>query len=259
MVVRLYNKQREAGYSASTIKNTSLRLTALLDAAVEHHYIAVNPAKGIRLAKPEPRTRSLTVDEVKVVLGATHHYHNGLIYHLLLYLGLRKGEALGLRWQDLDWEAGVIRVHQQIQEIEGRVVVVPSLKTKASVRALPLPGVLIELLRSHQQQQEEERQIVGPDWKEYDLIFASEVGTPVAPTNVNRQWTLLRKRAGTPPITIHELRHTCATLLGEQGVEERVIGALLGHETQTITGRYAHVTMAMKQAAVERLVALYDA
>jgi integrase len=253
-VQQLINELADAGYAPSTVHNAYLRLSALLDAAVKYPYIDRNPAEGVDLPSiGEVPDRTLSWQEVQRVLELAEHFRNGLIYHLLLGLGLRRGESLGLRWQDINWEEQTFTVRQQVQEYGGKLVI-SAPKTKGSERTLPLTDEQITRLRAHWERQQRERQLNGATWQEHDLVFATEVGTPTRPGNLNRQFDLLRTRAGLS-LRLHDLRHTFATLLADLEVEERVISAMLGHTPGTVTRRYAKTTLAQKRAAVEKLAA----
>ena len=265
------NDLRDEEFAAHTIWNVYRRLRTMLRVAVQYRLIAYNPAAAISMPKMERNVeRALTIAECRAFLRAVEGHRLAALYHVLLTLGLRRGEALGLAWRDLDWEAAEIKVTQQVQDFSGKTVI-GTPKTDTSRRTLPLPDGLLARLRLHAQNQREEQQLRGPKWNDHGLIFASEVGTPLGPRNVLRQFGELLKAAGlvaplppdappdaTPPpyCRLHDLRHSCATLLGELGVEERVIGAILGHTPATVTGRYAQVTMEMKRDGVKLLEAL---
>jgi integrase len=152
-----------------------------------------------------------------------------------------------------------------VQTIAGKTVISPSPKNDSSRRVLPVPPRALARLRAHWENHQEERALGGPEWKEHGLIFASGIGTPVLPANLHRalhgekardgraQTKGFMEKAGVPERRIHDLRHTCATLLGEQGEREEVIAALLGHTPATITRHYANVRLDTLRAAVERL------
>jgi integrase len=152
----------------------------------------------------------------------------------------------------VDWEAGTVQVRRQVQQINGRVVVSDYTKTDSGQRILPIPQALLERLRAHWHNQHEERALVGEGWNEHELIFPTETGGPVSPSNLLRQFRLLLIIAGLDRVRLHDLRHTCATLLGER-VSDRVIAAILGHTPGTVTARYAKVKLPQMREAVEAL------
>lgn len=265
----------DAGTGAATVRNAYLRLRGMLDVAVRYRLINANPAKDIDLPQlTNDRARVLNLREARTLLVAAdgkldvrkpYKTKDGrtkslpklsrrytLLYHLLLALGLRRGEGLGLSWEDLDWEASTLQVRHQVQQINGKVVVSDYTKTDAGRRTLPIPQALLARLRAHWQNQQEERALMGAGWNERDLIFPTETGAPVSPSNLLRQFRLLLTCAGLEHIRLHDLRHTCATLLGER-VSDRVIAAILGHTPGTVTARYAKVTLPQMREALEGL------
>ena len=134
----------------------------------------------------------------------------------------------------------------------GKVVVSDYTKTDAGQRMLPIPSGLLTRLRAHWQNQQEERALVRGVWNERELIFPTETGAPVSPSNLLRHFRLLLIAAGLSHIRLHDLRHTCATLLGER-VTDRVIAAILGHTPGTVTARYARVKLPQMREALEVL------
>lgn len=265
----------DAGQGAATVRNAYLRLRGMLDIAVRYRLISANPAKDVDLPPiTNDRARALTLSEARTLLKATDarldvrkpyttkdgrskslpklSTRYALLYHLLLALGLRRGEGLGLSWADLDWEKGTVQVRRQVQQINGKVVVSDYIKTDAGRRILPVPQPLLERLRAHWQNQQEERALMGAGWNERDLIFPTETGSPVGPSNLLRHFRLLLTCAGLPSVRLHDLRHTCATLLGER-MGDRVIAAILGHTPGTVTARYAKVTLTQMREALEGL------
>jgi integrase len=267
----------DAGHSAATVRNAYLRLRGMLDVAVRYRLINANPAKEVDLPPlTNDRPRVLSLAEARALLRAAdgsldlrkpYKTSDGrtksmpklstryaLIYHLLLALGLRRGEGLGLSWDDLDWEAGTVQVRRQVQAISAKVVVSEYTKTDAGRRTLPIAPTLLDRLRAHQCNQAEERALMGPDWNKRGLIFATDTGGPVSPSNLLRHYRMLLKCAGLASLRLHDLRHTCATLLGER-TSDRVIAAILGHTPGTVTARYAKVTLTQTREALEGLYA----
>jgi integrase len=257
-VQKLINDLTDEEYSPSTVRNVYIRLSALLDVAVSYRLVPSNVAKGVVLPKlGRAPMRGLTVDEARTLLAAIGEARNATAFRLLLGLGLRRGEVLGLRWEDLDWEARTIRVTQQVQRV-GAKVILSTPKTEGSGRTLPLTDTMITLLKARRDTQTSEREKLGDAWQEHGLIFASETGTPTSPRNFFRTYMAARTRAKLPRVRLHDLRHTFATLLGELGVAESVIGALLGHVPSNITQHYARATMSAMREAVELLEKHYE-
>ena len=174
-------------------------------------------------------------------------------------MGLRQGEALGLRWQDVDFERGTLGVVMQVQRIEGQLTLV-ELKTRESRRTLCLPSVAVQSLRDHRVRQLEERLSAGDRWQDHGLVFCTSRGTPICAVNLSREYHRLLKRTGIRRIRFHDLRHTCATLLLVQGVAPRVIMDLLGHtQISTTMDIYAHVMPDLRKEAATKMDELLTA
>jgi integrase len=165
-VQKLVNDLTDAEYSPSTVRNAYVRLSALLDVAVSYRLVTYNVAKGVVLPKiGSGPQRALTVGEVRALIVALGEYRNTTAFHLLLGLGLRRGEVLGLRWADLDWEARTIRVTQQVQLVAKKVII-SSPKTEGSGRLLPLTSGMIARLERKREAQEAERRALGAAWQD---------------------------------------------------------------------------------------------
>lgn len=265
----------DAGQSAATVRNAYLRLRGMLDVAVRYRLITANPAKDVDLPHlTNDRPRVLSLAEARILLRAadgivdlrkpyttrnnrTKHLPKlgtryALVYHLLLALGLRRGEGLGLSWDDVDWDGSTVQVRRQVQVVTLKVVVSEYTKTDAGRRTLPIAPALLERLRAYRRNQDEERALMGSEWNARGLIFVTENGTPVSPSNLLRHYRMLLACAGQGPLRLHDLRHTCATLLGER-TSDRVIAAILGHTPGTVTARYAKVTLSQMREALEGL------
>lgn len=256
-IKKLLNDLTDSGLSPSTVKTVFTRLRSLFDAAIDYTYIARNPIERMKPPKLGPSTKqALAATEAVALLVATEGYQNSAIYHLLLGLGLRRGEALGLLWRDLDWEQRTITITQQVLEIDGKAVIEPSTKTDSSRRTLPLNDRQIALLRQQWEALQDARRRFDTEWIEHGLMFPSEKGTPWFPGNLDRQFTAVKRRAKITHCSLHELRHTFATLLKDLAVETSIIGALLGHSAEDITGHYAKVRLARMRDALDQLAPL---
>ena len=252
-VRQFFNALKDAGLGPETLRNVYRRLRALIDVAVEDSYLAYNVVAVVGPPKGAARTkRHLTADEAVKLLCAVAGHRLAALYACLLGLGLRRGEALGLAWRDVDWAARTITVTQQVQAIGSTITISPP-KTAGSVRTLPLPPLLYDQLRDQKAQQEAAQDERGDDWREHGLIFPSEVGTPITPRNLARHFATVLKATDFTGVRLHDLRHTFATLLGELEVPERIIRTLLGHEAGNITQHYTHTTLAAMREALERL------
>ncbi|HKE50656.1 MAG TPA: site-specific integrase, partial [Actinomycetes bacterium] len=172
---------------------------------------------------------------------------------VLLAVGLRRGEALGLRWEDIGLEERTLKIRQTLQRAAGKLQFLPP-KTLRSARTVPMPTMCVAALRVHREEQELERRKAGDTWQEFGLVFTTTIGTPLEPRNVNRWFASLCTRAKIRAIRLHDLRHTCATFLLTQGVPARVVMEILGHSEINVTMNiYAHVLPEVQRAAADRL------
>ena len=177
----------------------------------------------------------------------------GALYVLAPFLGLRRGELLGLRWQDVDLDDARLEVVQTLQRVGGSLRLVPP-KTEDSARTVPLPSVCVEALRAHKKRQFAERAEAWPDWEDHGLVFPSRRGTPMEPDNLRRSWSAIRTEAGLGATRFHDLRHTCVTLLLDLGTPPHVVREIVGHSDIEVTMTiYAHVSLDDKRTALSKL------
>ncbi len=195
-------------------------------------------------------------DEARAFLGAARGDDLEALYRLALSTGLRQGELLGLKWEDLNIDGAELRVNHALQRFGGALHLVPP-KTVRSRRSVPIPALAVETLRTHRARQRDARLLAGARWHETGLVFATKWGTPIEPTNATRSFKRLLARAGLRQIRFHDLRHSCATLLLVQGVSPRVVMEILGHSQISLTmNTYSHVIPALQREAAARLDAL---
>lgn len=248
------NRKAEAGLSARTVQYLHALLRAALNRAVKWGLVPRNVAT---LADPPRVSRSeiqpFALDQVRRLLEAMRGDRLEALYTVALAMGLRQGEALGLRWQDVDLDVGTLRVRTALQRVEGTLQLV-ELKTERSRRTLTLPDVAIATLRAHRVRQLDERLAAADDWYEHGLVFATMQGRPLIARNVFRSYQRLLLKAGLPHKRFYDLRHTCATLLLAQGIDPRTIMETLGHSQISLTmNTYAHVLPALQQDAARRM------
>lgn len=178
------------------------------------------------------------------------------LYSVAVALGLRRGEALALKWEDVDLEAGTLRVKHSLQRIEGRLQLVEP-KSLKSRRTIAMPQATVLALRDHRKRQLEERMPEGSAWQETGFIFTTTIGTPIEPDHLKRWFKPLLKKAGLPDIRFHDLRHTAASLLLAQGVGPRVIMETLGHSQISLTmNTYSHVMPSLQREAADKMDAI---
>lgn len=189
-------------------------------------------------------------DEVSQLLAAMKGNRLEALILTCMGLGIRQGEALGLRWdRDIDFESRVVRIRQQLQDGE-----LKRTKRPRSVRTIPMPAFVHAALNDQAQRQETDRQLAGDRWTETGLVFTSLVGTPLDGKNVTHRFPTILKNAGLRHQRFHDLRHACASLLLAQGVHPRVVMDILGHTSLKMTmSVYSHTTLDLQREAMDRL------
>ena len=171
----------------------------------------------------------------------------------MAHTGLRIGEALALRWQDVDLDKATLTVTGTLYRVGRHLERSDRPKTRGSIRSIPLTRAVVEELRGHRRRQDTERAALGPAWAEYGLVFTTEIGTPIDHSNALR-WFKGRAAEVDVTATFHTLRHSAATTLMAAGVPLPVISRVLGHSSVRVTGDiYAHVSTEHTRDAVDRL------
>jgi integrase len=247
----LYRKKLKAGLSPRTVQYVHVTLHKALKQAVRDGLVRRNATEAVK--PPQVRReeiRPLTPEQVKTLFEAAKGDRLEALYVLAVTTGLRQRELFGLKWDDVDMEAGTLQVRRTLTTAKGGPVL-SAPKTKSSRRTVKLSPTALEALRSHLEHQLEEIYRVGSLWRENDLIFASEVGEPLGRQYVTRRcFKPLLVRAGLQQIRFHDLRHTCATLLLSKNVNPKVVSEMLGHATIAITlDTYSHVLPTMQESA----------
>ena len=217
-------------------------------------------ADGPRIRRAEGR--SLTPEQARALLHAASGERLEAAMLLMIGLGLRRGETLGLAWEDvaLDRDPATLTGRRQLQRLQGRLQLV-EVKTVRSKRTLHLPDQLVDSLRAHRARQAEERLLLGPEWRDVDnLVFTTPKGTPAEPRNFSKVLSDVCQRAGIGHWSPHELRHSCASLMLAMGVPLEVVSETLGHSSIRLTKDvYGHLMEpARRDAAKAMQRALWD-
>jgi integrase len=240
---RLYREKLDSGLSPSTVRRVHAVLHKALEEAVKGDLIPRNPATHANRPKvKQDEIEPLDASQAAAFLKAAKGDRFEALYILCLMCGLRQGEALALRWRDIDLDGGTLRVNLQLQRVRGGGGLQFSEPKNASRRTVGLPQRAVSALKSHRKRQLEEKLAAGSLYRDEGLVFASGHGTPIDAQNVvNRYYKPLLKRAGLPPIRFHDLRHSCLSLLAQRGEPIRDLQALAGHATAAFTlQRYTH-------------------
>lgn len=253
-VQALLNRKLAAGLSPRTVELVRAVLRQALGHALRWNLVGRNVAaltNRPRLNRQE--VRPFDAAQAQRLLQAVRGDRLEALYTVALALGIRQGEALALRWQDVDFEEALISIRRSLVRIGGEFTLEDP-KTPRSRRTLgPLPPALMEALRAHRQRQTEER-LAAPTWSDWDLVFCSASGSPLHSSTVTKAFQSQIAAAGLPRQTFHDLRHACASLLMAQGVNPRVVMEILGHSTITTTMNvYSHVAPSTQRDALAGL------
>ena len=254
-IQRFLNAKREAGLSPRSVQILHAVTRQALNQALAWRLVSVNAATLI----PTPRAAkfkapALSARDAQAVLAAVRGDRLEVLVTAALSLGLRQAEALGLRWSDVDLDAGILTIPHQLQRVRGTwELTVP--KTTRSERTMPLPAVVVTALRKQKVRQLEERLAAGERWRgsQWDLVFTTTVGTPLDGAKVTRRFQSLLNRAGLARLRFHDLRHGFASLLLAQGVPLPVVMGLMGHNQVATTLHYSHTVPELAREAMLRI------
>jgi len=268
-IERLYSKLLDQGLAPATVHQAHRTLRTALNEAVRRSRITSNPA---RIAKA-PRVVELEIEpysmvEARRLLDAAASRRNGARWAIALSLGLRQGEALCLKWKDINLHTGALVVRRALQrhtwrhgcgatckgkrgadcpERRGGGLVIVETKSRSGRRAIGLPPPLVDLLRKHQEAQAAERELAGPLWREDGWLFAQPTGKAIDPRSDHREWKQLLVDAGVRTARLHDARHTAATMLLVLGVSQRAVMEVMGWSQSSMTVRYQHLTGEVRQ------------
>jgi len=258
LIAQPHQRHADRTLDPYSIRNAFALLRMAFNMAIPR-LITINPCKGVKLPKPDDdEIRPLDPEQVDFFLtyldaliadkatGKQRPHRNATLYHVAIRCGLREGELIGLRWSDIDLKRRELHVAGQIQKGTRR-------KTKSGDRGrrtLPLSYDLVSVLAWHKQNQIEERAIAGAGWNAAELVFCSDTGTPINPSNLNYQFDRFLRQTELPDLRFHHLRHTYAALNIAAGMDLYTLSRRMGHSSITITAdKYGHLYQGHNQDA----------
>ena len=255
-----YKKKLQEGLSTTTVNCFHSVLHKALETAVRWNLIGRSPCD---LVSP-PRRRHfeiqpLNMQQIQQLLAAARGHRQEALFILALATGMRRGELLALKWQDLDLEQGTMQIRRILTRIPsklpGKGFEEAEPKTDRGRRNIVLPAFTVEALKQHRLRQREARLKAGPAWQEHDYVFCTSIGTHLNPTkDVLNVLKAFLEKAGLPAIRFHDLRHSSATMLLGMKVHPKIVQEILGHSQISITmDIYSHVLPTMQEEAMRKI------
>ncbi len=245
-------RRGDGGLSPTSVRNVHRVIHRALRDAVRWDRVAKNVAAYADPPRVD-RSERMTwdVDDLRTFLGAAGDDDLGPVWLMLATTGMRRGEALGLKWSDVDLDAGRVTIRRTLS-YEGTTPTLTEPKTAKSRRLVTIPAETVAALKSQKARQAEVRLAVGRGYRDEGFVFTGPAGAPLNPTTVSRSFVRLVEGLGLPRLTVHGLRHTWATVALGSGVPAKVASEVLGHSSIAITlDTYSHALPAMQEAATQ--------
>ncbi len=248
---------KEGGLSKKSVKRHYTVLNQILKYAVKLQVLENNPAKPIDPPRPEsPDIKAMTQKQLEKLLDVAKGWIYDFIY-IASFTGVRRGELLALRWQDVDFENNSLQIRQSVSKLSGGRLVFREPKTKSSIRLISIDNDIINILKKINKTQKKNKLRLGDIYNnEHNLVFAKEDGSPYLPLYTTRQFNKVADKASLSKFRLHDLRHTHATLMLKASVHPKIVQERLGHSSITQTlDTYSHVTPSMQKEAIQKLKA----
>jgi integrase len=239
--------------SPTTVRYVRALLSTALADGVREDLLGRNVAAAVRLPTVRSNFEPFTAAEARNYLRVAKTHRHGTLFELALRTGLRQGELLGLKWDDLDLDAGHLTVRRTLARTPGGATF-QDVKTHRSARRISIPQECVTSLRWYHRRQQQDRRDAADAWRNLGLVFTRSTGGPLDAAYVHRNHHTLCDVAGVRKIRFHDLRHSAASLLLERGVELIVVKDLLGHaQINTTADIYAHVRLRLQRQAIEAM------
>ena len=250
-------KDGKGGLSSQSVVHFHRLLNKAFTQAVKWQLLARNPIQAVEPPRAERQEmRALDEDETASLLSLLGDSRLYMPVMLAVTTGLRRGEILGLHWNNIDFATGTITVVQSLEQTKEGLRFKPP-KTHRSRRSIALPAITVEALRSHRAKQGEERLALGPAYNDHDLVCPRPGGAPWPPDMFSSAFAAAVRRSGMHAFRFHDLRHSHASKLLKAGVHPKVVSERLGHAGIGITlDTYSHVLPGIQEDAVQRLNAV---
>lgn len=253
-VQSLYTQKLKAGLSRTTVNTLHAMLHKALEDALRWHLVAHNVCDAVT---PPRRDRyeiqPFTIEQAQQFLAAACGHPLEALFVLAVSTGMRRGELLAVKWQDIDFSTGTLHVRRIFTRSKGNRYSEAEPKTEKSRRSIVLPALVVDLLLQHRSKQAKAKMEAGAEWQEHDLVFPTSRGTPLNPSKVVDRFKSLLKKADLPDIRFHDLRHSAASILLGMEIHPKVVQELLGHNQISMTmDIYSHVMPTMHKDAMDK-------
>ncbi len=251
----LYQKLLANDVSVRNVRYVHSLLHRSLKDALKRGIVGFNAAHGARQPKLTQK-EMIILDEDQVMrffIGVKGHRLEAL-FHLAIKTGMRQGEIFGLKWSDIDWQRGRLRVQRQAQRVKGQGKIFVPPKTKAGRRSIPIGSEMLLLLRKHREKQVIKKVFSGREWHELNLVFPTRNGKPLSESNLLKEYKLLLEVCGLPKMRFHDLRHTAASIMLNRGIPPFVVSRILGHSKPSTTmDIYGHLIPIMHEGIGDQM------
>ena len=252
---QLYLRMQAEGKGSRTIQLVHATLHCALKQAVKERLIGYNPMDAVERPKVETKEFHIfTESQARTFLEAASGHPYEVLFYLALTTGLRKGELLGLMWEDVDWEKGTLRIERQLQQAYSSSAVLVPTKTRSGRRQIKLGRIGLTMLEAHRQRQEAQKTLAGNTWRENGMIFTTGIGTYASQSKVSKEFKQILSENDLPDIRFHDLRHTSLSLLLDIGTPVNTVQHRAGHSKASVTTDiYGHVMAHSQDAAAENI------
>ena len=249
-----YYDSKLSNLSASTITKHHHLIVDCLSDAVKWNLVARNVGIAVEPPRaPKKEMRALSVSETHRFLDTCTTEPWRTIFHTLIWTGIRRSELLGLQWNDLDLDMALMTIRRSLVRLQNGTYVTDEPKTSSGARSLDLAPSTCLLLKQHRADQERDVELLGIPSSQANFVFGHPDDTPRTPSTVTQQFRRIASRAGLSGVRLHDLRHTHASLMLQQGTDIKTISTRLGHSSVAFTmDTYAHLLPGMQKAAMEK-------
>lgn len=257
---QFYDQLSAKGNSAQTIRHIHSVFHVGMEYALRNGWISRNPCEGAILPRTDKdkEMKFLNEEQVYQFLQACKGHRLETLYNLAVTLGARRGELQGLKWKDVNWEARKLNIFRQLKYISGKGYNFSPPKTKSGKRTISLSQLNLIALESHRIKMQAEYAAVGQELTEDELVFPSEKLLPMNESVVRMNFKRILKKAGLPEIRFHDLRHTAASLMLNQGIPLYIVSRILGHSKPSVTiDMYGHLIEEKLDLAAEMIDKLF--